>query len=303
MVLITALVILLVLYLILSTSNPSLRLFNKNNESIRKVSSLTTSNPSAESMSHFVGSDPFEEWAECDEESAPQLIGYHVHALFDGTDRDSIAEAYSAYHLFVGHMDPSMEQCEHAHSTPASWQLEVCYFPTTWTESDFPIASNFIFQTSNYGFYIPPQHLQQSVAFWMQHHADIAGEVAFDYVFHTVSGCQRNDHSKWLLESGGYDDSKIVLDNLVCCHNGPSLCTCSMVQYELDGGGCLGLLSLSLSLSVALTLTPSHPHPSTLCRRSVKVYNLRTSRRSHLWSRTARISMPERAGMWGRGEK
>merc|ERR1719203_1218174 len=132
MALATTLIIILIIYLILSQSNPSLRLFNKNNEDIRSKSTPTT-----------IGSDPFTDWVECDADESPDIIGYHVHALFDGDDQESINTAYNAYHGFITAINPSMEQCTHAHSTPAAWVTEVCYFPTTWIETDspFPLIS------------------------------------------------------------------------------------------------------------------------------------------------------------------
>lgn len=217
------------LYLIISSASPSLK-FNKNNV----VNKLTSSE-------HIIGNDPFTEWDECNSmESPPDLIGYHVHALFDGNDAESISFAYKTYHDFISFINPSMSECLFAHSTPSLTQKEVCYFPTTWTETDFPIPSNFIFQTSNYGFYIPPSHLQKSITFWMQHHIDDNNNLLFDYVIHTVSGCQLNDHTKWLIVSGGYQ-TNLVTDNLVCCHNGPTMCTCNIVQYQIDNNYCLSV--------------------------------------------------------------
>ena len=228
--LVTIILILFVVYLIVSSASPSLKL--NNNKDIAMY------NPS----SHIVGTDPFEQWDECDNMDDPvQLIGYHIHALFDGNNQESISFAYNKYHEFIQYTNPNMNECLFAHSKPALTQEEICYFPTTWQEMDYPIPSNFIFQTSNYAFYVPPRHLQKSLTFWMQHHNDEENEQLFDYVVHTVSGCQMNDHTKWLIASGGYD-GELVTDNLVCCHNGPAMCSCNMVQYQLDNNNnCLGI--------------------------------------------------------------
>lgn len=228
--LITIILILFVVYLIISSVSPSLKLNNKNN--------IAMYNPS----SHIVGTDPFETWNECDSiDNPPQLIAYHIHGVFDGNDQESVSFAYKLYHEFIQYTNPNMNECEFAHSTPAINQDEVCYFPTTWQETDFPVPSNFIFQSSNYAFFIPPKYLQQSLTFWMQHHNDPENDQLIDYVAHTVSGCQMNDHTKWLIVSGGYDPD-LVTDNLLCCHNGPAMCTCNMVQYQLDNNNnCLAI--------------------------------------------------------------
>eukprot|EP00484_Ammonia_sp_Unknown_P031004 CAMPEP_0197028790 /NCGR_PEP_ID=MMETSP1384-20130603/8397_1 /TAXON_ID=29189 /ORGANISM="Ammonia sp." /LENGTH=415 /DNA_ID=CAMNT_0042457847 /DNA_START=15 /DNA_END=1262 /DNA_ORIENTATION=- len=235
---VTVVLVIFIVYLIMSSISPSLKISNNSSSSNNNIVSTEPSNP------HKLGSDPFLNWDECDSvDSPPALIGYHIHALFDGNDAASISFAYQAYHDFIEYTNPAMPECEFAHSYPSSSQTEVCYFPTTWQETDFPIPSNAIFQTSNYGFFIPTQHLQHSLTFWMQHHSDMQENLrAFDYVVHTVSGCQFNDHTKWLLASGGYQD-ELVMDNLVCCHHGPALCTCNLVQYQLsaESSSCLGI--------------------------------------------------------------
>ena len=96
------------------------------------------------------------------------------------------------------------------------------------------MASNKIFQSTNYAFYIPKSKLQEAMSWWMQHHYSVCNnvDVTFDYVIHPVTGCQTNDHTKWLINSKDYD-YQIVKENLLCCHNGPSACTCDIVTYQL----------------------------------------------------------------------
>eukprot|EP01084_Bolivina_argentea_P084036 152091_1 len=221
----TILLILFILYLIISQLSPSLR---TNSNANRVVSKQQT---------HDIGTDPFVEWNECDDmESPPDIISYHVHAIFDGNDAQSVSNAYQIYHQFIDYMNPVMSDCSFAHSTAAVSQTEVCYFPNTWQETDLPIPTNFIFQTANYAFYIPAAYLQQTMRFWMQNHNEI------HYVIHAVSGCQFNDHSKWLVASSEYDTSILVTDNLLCCHHGPAMCTCDIVQYQLnDNNECLSV--------------------------------------------------------------
>ena len=101
------------------------------------------------------------------------------------------------------------------------------------------MASNKIFQSTNYAFYIPKSKLQETMSWWMQHHYSISDDdntdntdTTFDYVIHPVTGCQTNDHTQWLLNSKDYD-YQIVKENLLCCHNGPSACTCDIVTYQI----------------------------------------------------------------------
>eukprot|EP01084_Bolivina_argentea_P303687 524375_1 len=218
---ITIVLVLLTIYLIITSKYPSLKLNNKNN--INELNRIPT-----------IGTDPFTNWDECNSlETPPNIISYHIHAIFDGNDQNSITYAYEIYHNFINYINPSISQCLFSHSTGSLTQTEICYFPVTWQETDFPIPINFIFQTSNYAFYIPPIHLEKTISYWIQYTNNI------QWVIHTVSGCQFTDHTKYLLTPN--DNINLVTDNLLCCHNGPTLCTCNIVQYQLNDKYCLGI--------------------------------------------------------------
>eukprot|EP01084_Bolivina_argentea_P059392 108458_1 len=181
------------------------------------------------------GSDPFIKSDECNSlDSPPDIISYHLHVAFNGNDKKSISFAYQQYHNFINYINKHMNVCTFAHSYVASnkEQTKICYFPTPWQENDFPIISNPILGSSNYAFFIPLSYLHKTLHFFFRHHND--------YVLHSVSGCQINDHSKWMMISHQFSGN-FTANNLLCCHHGPPLCTCDIVQYEINNGLCLGI--------------------------------------------------------------
>ena len=181
-------------------------------------------------------SNPFDNYGECNDIIKPMTYGYHVHALFDGNNRDSIKHAYIIYQKYITFLDGNVELCQFPHSQPNGNQLNVCLFEMPFQFEQFPLPGNIVFNTTNYAFFIPNMLMNQSMEFWKINNND----KYVSWIFHEVTGCQINDHSKWINTNYGFFESHgISLHNLLCCHNGPPMCTCNIVQYQITDGLCL----------------------------------------------------------------
>lgn len=89
---------------------------------------------------------PFENGVSpCDVQPPPPVVSFHVHAVFDGTNKTIAKAALDLRSAFIEFANPKMEQCAFSHSNSAEYYSEVCYFPFNASMDAFPFFTSPIF--------------------------------------------------------------------------------------------------------------------------------------------------------------
>ena len=167
----------------------------------------------------------------CDDaESPPPIISFHVHSVFDGTNKTKAQSAIDLYWAFIRYINPNMAQCPFSHANAAAFQKDICYLPFNATMDEFPFFISHIFGGTDYAFYIPTHHYLTAEIWWRQHNDPSLTH----YMFHPNTGCKDKSHTIWSMTNEGYP-FPTNKTGLFCCHNGPLGCYCDITQYGLDG--------------------------------------------------------------------
>lgn len=139
----------------------------------------------------------------------PDILSYHIHLLFWQGNTNHTASAMALRDAFIEKFDLVNKNCTISRGDPAPGH-EMCVFGV-----NFGTAGPFT--TAQYAFFIPPQKLQETSAWMLQHRG------VHDVFIHPNSGCSANDHVKWSTFSGAkwpIDASKLRCD-YPGCHPGP----------------------------------------------------------------------------------
>ena len=188
----------------------------------------------------------------------PEIISYHVHAVFDGTNETVLAEALSLHKRFAkamqARMDHSNTWCPFSHPNAALGYDYICPFQYDVDSiKEQPRSSTGLFGGANYAFHIPTGSYMAAMDWWRQHHGPLV-----DYMMHVNTGCENHDHSVWAMSNMEYPSPPAftqTTDGLWCCHEGPPGCYCDLVRYEQPATG----LCLSGQANGSVTLAKCTP--------------------------------------------
>ena len=117
-----------------------------------------------------------------------KIYSYHIHVLFWQNSAAHTASAMDLRDQFIKEFDLYNKNCTIDAGDPAPGH-EMCVFEVDWQPAG-------PFTTAQYSFFIPPELLQKT-SIWMLQHRRI-----HDVFIHPNSGCETNDHTKWYTFSG-----------------------------------------------------------------------------------------------------
>lgn len=171
----------------------------------------------------------------CDNiDSPPKIISHHVHVLFHGADKASMAAALKKRKEFLHDMGINDTiECPMAHSDPAPTYSGVCAFPFEFDPTKFPVDAGGPFEAPNFSFFASDKFLQIAITWWQNHRSYAGGEL--DVLVHANSGCQVNDHTKFGMWMGTKWEMNTM--GLACCRHGPPGCFCYDTYYISRGNG------------------------------------------------------------------
>eukprot|EP01083_Nonionella_stella_P226094 803286_1 len=154
-------------------------------------------------------------------QSPPPIISFHVHSVFDGTNKTSSEAALNLYHSFIEYINPEMEQCPFSHPNSAGYYTKICVFPFNASMSAFPFFTSHIFGATDYAFFIPKSNYLIAEMWWRQYN----NPLLTSYMVHVNTGCEDNSHTIWSMVNENYP-YKTNKTGLFCCHDGPAKCYC-----------------------------------------------------------------------------
>jgi hypothetical protein len=170
----------------------------------------------------------------CDDlDSPPTIISHHLHVIFHGADRASMAAALLRRTQFMSAVGISVNStCPMAHSDPAPTYSGICSFPYEFDATAFPVEAGGPFEGPNFSFFLSDKFLQLAVSWWASHRRYSTGEL--DVLVHANSGCQLNDHTAFSMWMG--TKWEMNLPGLACCLHGAPGCYCYDTYYIAHNG-------------------------------------------------------------------
>jgi len=200
-----------------------------------------------------------------DRDNPPPILSFHVHSVFDGTNRTKSAFALKIRQAFIDHIskiEPSFSDiCPFSHTNGAGYFQKICVFPPHWnaTMDAFPFPkTDPLFTTTNDAFFIPKEYLLMAEEWWRQHNDPSLAA----FMFHVNTGCEDNSHTFWAMTNEGYP-FYTNHSGLVCCQSGPPGCFCDFVFYTIPDGRCLTANYTDHSVSVQKCNVDDKPPMST----------------------------------------
>ena len=118
----------------------------------------------------------------------PTVYSYHIHLLFWGNNKDHVNSALELRVQFIEKFNLRDKKCDISPADPAPGH-NMCAFGVD-------LAPAGPFTTAQYAFYIPPDRLQETSTWMLQHRG------VHDVFIHPNSGCAVNDHTKWNTFAG-----------------------------------------------------------------------------------------------------
>lgn len=161
-----------------------------------------------------------------DTTNPPEILSFHVHVVFDGSNKTTAQSALNLHSSFISATNPNMEICPFSHPNGASFYDDICVFPFNQTALDW---KSVIFGNTDYAFFIPKQHYLYADMWFRQNY----NPNLVSYMFHVNTGCEDWDHTVWSMVNEGYP-YKTNKSGLFCCHDGPNNCYCDITQYILN---------------------------------------------------------------------
>ena len=127
----------------------------------------------------------------------PEIVSYHVHALFMPYNKQSVKSALAFAERLSSHFQVT-DDCGSAGDPMAGQEdddeLHMCAF-------DVAMEAGGPFNTAQLAYFFPPSKLQEVMAFATQHRAT-AGSFPIDILIHPNTGCETEDHSIFAVWGG-----------------------------------------------------------------------------------------------------
>jgi len=182
----------------------------------------------AHTMTTMVRAGAEPDFTSCDDiDTPPKIISHHMHVIFHGADRASMAAALARRTEFLAAAGVNGTLCPMAHSDPAPTYSGICAFPFEFDPEAFPVRAGGPFEGPNFSFFLSDTFLHFAVTWWQSKRRYVGGEL--DVLVHANSGCQLNDHTAFAMWMGTKWEMNTM--GLACCLHGPAGCSCYDTYY------------------------------------------------------------------------